>query len=260
MNMENQVVLVVGASTGMGRVVALKLAAAGAKLAVTARSKDKLDALRDEIKTNGGECLSLPADALDEQAAENVVSSTIKHFGQIDLVLLNAGGAPAIDMRTMNANDVKFYMRSNYDVTVNYLFPVLEQMKKQGSGYVVHTNSLAGYLGVPLQGPYSAAKGATRLLIDTCRLEFAEYGIKFLNVYPGFVSTDITKDDGMPASLEISEDKAVDHILYAIRKRKSNYMFPFVMRWAVRLALITPQPILNLVLKQDVPPLKKVTI
>ena len=71
---------------------------------------------------------------------------------------------------------------------------------------MVHTNSLAGFLGVPLQGPYSAAKGAARLLMDTCRVEFAGWGIKFLSLYPGFVATEKTQDDGMPAPLEISEE------------------------------------------------------
>ena len=221
MNFEKKVILVVGASSGMGRVVASKLASQGAKLVITARSEDKLASLRQSIISVGGECLALTADALDEDAASEVVNKTIEHFGRIDCVLLNAGGAPAIDMRTMSANDVKYYMRLNYDVTVNYLFPVLEQMKKQQSGLVAHTNSLAGFLGIPLQGPYSAAKAATRLLIDTCRLEFAEYGIKFINTYPGFVATEITKNDGMEAPFEISEDKAADHIIYALKKRKS---------------------------------------
>jgi len=152
MKFENQVVLIVGASSGMGRIVALKLAQAGAKLVVTARRKGKLESLASEISDMGGECLALPADALDERAAESVVDSAVGHFGGIDVVLLNAGGAPAIDMRTMRAADVKYYMRTNYDVTVNYLFPVLEHMKKRRKGFVAHTNSLAGFLGARRAG------------------------------------------------------------------------------------------------------------
>ena len=259
MNFENKVILIVGASSGMGRVVASKLSVVGAKLVITARTKSKLESLETEILAKGGECLCIAADALNEHAAEDVVKSAVARFGRIDVVLLNAGGAPAIDMRTMSAADVKNYMRLNYDVTVNYLFPVLEQMKKQRSGFVAHTNSLAGFLGIPLQGPYSAAKGATRLLIDTCRLEFSEFGIKFINIYPGCVATEVTKNDGMEAPLEMSEDKAADHILYALRKEKANYMFPLIMRWLIRLALVLPQSIVNLILKGDVPALNNKT-
>jgi NADP-dependent 3-hydroxy acid dehydrogenase YdfG len=251
----NQVVLIVGASSGMGRVVATKLAAEGARLVVTARSADKLESLAAEIRARGGECLPLPADALDAAAAERVVATAITHFGAIDIAILNAGGAPAIDMRTMRAADVTHYMRTNYDVTVNYLFPVLEHMKRRRKGLVAHTNSLAGFIGVPLQGPYSAAKAATRLLIDTCRIEFAAWGIHFSSIYPGFVATEITRNDGMPAPLEISEEVAADHILHALRKEKSDYLFPLPMRWLIRLARILPKPIMNRILARELPPL-----
>jgi NADP-dependent 3-hydroxy acid dehydrogenase YdfG len=254
---ENRVFLIVGASSGIGRAVALKLADAGAKLVVTARRRDRLESLAAEITEAGGECLALAADALDESAAEAVVKSTVERFARIDVAFLNAGGAPAIDMRTMDAAAVKSYMRTNYDVTVNYLFPVLEQMKSQRHGFVAHNNSLAGFLGVPLQGPYSAAKGAARLLMDTCRVEFAGYGIKFLSVYPGFVATDNTRNDGLPTPLEISEEKAADYILYAFRKDRADYLFPPLMRWLIRLALVLPKSIVNRILEREVPALEE---
>jgi len=257
MEFKDKVVLIVGASSGIGRVIALKLAAAGAAVVVTARRKDKLDALADEITHMGGRCLALAADALDEKAAAKVVATTVERFGRIDLVLLNAGGAPAIDMRKMNASEVKHYMQTNYDVIVNYLFPVLEQMKLQRGGLVAHTNSLAGFLGIPMQGPYSAAKGAARLLFDTCRLEFAEYGIKFTSLYPGFVATEVTKNDGMPAPLEISEEKCADYMLFALRKEKADYLFPLNMRLLVRLALLLPKSWVNKLLQGDVKPLSE---
>lgn len=256
MEFPDRVILIVGASSGIGRVVAVKLASAGAKLVVTARREDRLGSLAAEIVAAGGECLALAADALDESAAAGVVDAAVARFGRIDAVLLNAGGAPALDMRAMDAGQVNAYMRSNYDVTVNYLFPVLDQMKKQEGGLVAHTNSLAGFLGVPLQGPYSAAKGATRLLLDTCRLEFAEWGIKFVTVYPGFVATEATQDDGMPAPLEISEEAAADHILYALRRERPDYLFPPLMRWLIRLAGVLPKPVVNWILRRDVPPQK----
>lgn len=253
MNFEGKVILIVGASSGMGRLVALRLAAQGAKLIVTARRKDKLDSLATEIAASGGSCLPLAADAQDEAAAAAVVAAGVERHGRIDAVLLNAGGAPALDMRRMTAGEVTAYMRSNYDVLVNYLFPVLRQMVLQGGGLVAQTNSLAGFLGVPLQGPYSAAKGANRLLIDTCRLEFGSYGIKFVSIYPGFVATEVTANDGMIAPMEISEERAADHILYALRRERSDYMFPLIMRWLIRLALILPKPALTWILKRDVP-------
>jgi short-subunit dehydrogenase len=248
---QNKVVLIVGASSGMGRVAAFKLAMAGAKVVITARRQTLLDTLAAEIEAKGGECLSIAADAMEADAAKNVVKTAIEKFGRIDIALLNAGGAPALDMRSMDATAVNQYMRTNYDVIVNYLFPVLDQMKVQRSGLIAHTNSLAGFIGVPLQGPYSAAKGAARLLMDTCRIEFAEYGIKFTSIYPGFVATEVTKNDGMPAPFEISEYKAADEIIHAIQKEKLDYLFPFVMRWQIYLARIVPKKLLFAILRKE---------
>jgi NADP-dependent 3-hydroxy acid dehydrogenase YdfG len=248
-----KVVLVAGASSGMGRTFALRLAGEGAFIAVTARRKERLDTLASEIEQRGGRCLALAADAEDPAAAAAVVAACIERFGRIDLALLNAGGAPALDMRKMDASGVTAYMRSNYDTVVNYLFPVMNQMVKQRGGVIAHTNSLAGFLGVPLQGPYSAAKGALRLLFDTCRIEFSHYGIRFVSIYPGFVATEKTANDGMPAPLEISEDEAVDHILRAVRHQRSDYLFPLSMNLMVKLASVLPKPVTNWVLHFDVP-------
>ncbi|MDR3507482.1 MAG: SDR family NAD(P)-dependent oxidoreductase [Caulobacteraceae bacterium] len=251
MTFDDKVVLIVGASSGMGRILAQRLAAMGAKVAVTARRQELLDSLKAEIAAKGGQCLALAADATDEAAAAQVVADTVAAFGRIDMVMLNAGGAPALDLRTIGVSEVKAYMRSNYDVVVNYLFPVLHQMRRQGGGVVAHTNSLAGLFGVPLQGPYSAAKSAARMLIDTCRIEFAGENIRFVTVYPGFVSTAVTRNDGMPTPMEISEDAAVDHILFALRKEKANYLFPPNISRMVRLLLILPRRLREWMLLRD---------
>jgi NAD(P)-dependent dehydrogenase (short-subunit alcohol dehydrogenase family) len=257
MNFSNKVILIAGASSGMGRALALRLAHEGAHLIVTARRKERLESLASDIVQHGGQCLPLAADAEDADAAAQVVAAGIAHFGRINLAVLNAGGAPALDMRLMSARDVTAIMCSNYDTVVNYLFPILAQMAQQKGGVVAHTNSLAGFLGVPLQGPYSAAKGALRLLFDTCRLEFAPYGIRFISIYPGFVATEATASDGMPAPLEISEAQAVDHILFALREQRADYLFPWTLRWLVRLAGVLPKPLTNWILHFAVPPVPK---
>lgn len=255
MDFKNKVVLIVGASSGMGRALALRLAGEGAFVAVTARRKDRLDALVDEMALRGDLGLALAADAQDPVAAEQVVKEVVRRFGRIDLVVLNAGGAPALDMRTMGAREVLACMRANYDVAVNVLFPVLHQMVRQGQGLVAQTNSLAGWLGVPLQGPYSAAKGALRLLIDTCRVEFGPLGIRFVSLYPGFVATEATANDGMPAPLALSEAQAIEHIVRALRREPLDHLFPFSMAWLVRLALLLPKRWTTRILRREVPTL-----
>ena len=244
-------VLIAGASSGMGRALALRLAEEGAHLVVTARRKERLEELSREVAERGGHCLALAADAGDPDNAAAVVASAVEKFGRIDLAVLNIGGAPALDMRTMSARDVTAYMRSNYDTIVNYLFPVIDQMSAQRGGVIAHTNSLAGFLGVPLQGPYSAAKGALRLLFDTCRVEFGDRGIHFVSIYPGFIATEATANDGMPAPREISEDLAVEHLLTAIRQQRWDYAFPVSTSLLVKLAGLLPKPVTARILKSD---------
>jgi NAD(P)-dependent dehydrogenase (short-subunit alcohol dehydrogenase family) len=255
MDFARKTVLIVGASSGIGRALALQLAREGAHVVATARRRDRLDRLAAEISSAEGRCTAIAGDALDPDAAAKVVDQVVDLHGRIDAVVLNAGGAPALDMRKMTAREVTDYMRSNYDVAVNYLFPVLEHMKKQGFGLVTTTNSIAGLMGVPLQGPYCAAKGALRLLIDTCRMEFANYGIRFVSVYPGFVATEATADDGMPAPMEISEQEAARHLLSAMRAEKWDYLFPFRMRWLTRLGLVLPKRVTARLLRSEIPPL-----
>jgi NADP-dependent 3-hydroxy acid dehydrogenase YdfG len=253
MKFANKVVLVVGASSGMGRVAAVKLAAAGAMVVATARRADKLAELEQQIRSRGGECLVITADAEDEAAAAGVVEKIVARHGRLDAVLLNAGGAPAIDMRAMSAADVKRYMRSNYDVVVNYLFPVLAQMRRQGHGLVAQTNSLASFIATPLQGPYCAAKAAGRLLIDTCRQEFGGFGIVFVSIYPGFVATEATRGDGMPAPMEISEERAGDHILKAMAQERLDYLFPWTTSFLVRVLCALPKRWADAILKRELP-------
>jgi len=255
MEFKDKVVLIVGASSGIGRTLALRLAGLGAKVAVMARREDRLRHLAAEIAARGGRCSVQAADAQDADAVMRAVQGVLDEHGRIDLLMLNAGGAPALDMRRMNAADVLGHMRSNYDVAVNVLFPVLNVMRGQRSGVVAVTNSLAGLLGVPMQGPYSAAKGALKLLIDTCRVEFGDFGIRFVSVYPGFISTEATAGDGMPAPLQMSEDRAVDHLLRAIRGRYMDYAFPWPMAALVWLANVLPKGLVVRILRRDVPSL-----
>ncbi|WP_234902008.1 SDR family NAD(P)-dependent oxidoreductase [Agrobacterium rubi] len=153
MKFSGKIILIVGASSGMGRVLALRLAEERAKIIAIARRQPLLDSLAQEISANGGECFPIAADAMDESAANDVVEAVVGRYGRLDVIYLNAGGAPALDIMRLMTGGVCSYLRSNYDVVVNFLVPTLKQMVKQGGGHAGHPNSLAGFLGVPLHGP-----------------------------------------------------------------------------------------------------------
>jgi NAD(P)-dependent dehydrogenase (short-subunit alcohol dehydrogenase family) len=240
MKTTGKVVLIVGASSGIGRGFALAAAREGAILAVSARRRPLLEQLAGEVRALGQECLVVPADATDEPASAELIAQVVAHYGRIDIALFNAGGAGAIDTRVQSAGDVTRCMRQNYDVVVNPLMPTLAQMSSQGHGLVMVTNSLAAFVPLPLQGPYSAAKGALRLLVDTCRLEYANRGIRFISVYPGFVSTEATQGDGMEPGRELSPEQAVAHLMRALDRERPDYLFPFRTAVQIRAGQLLP--------------------
>lgn len=244
----NKTILIAGASSGIGRQVALLLSQHNNRLIISARRLAELDSLRAEIINNGSQALVVVCDALSAEQAKNCVQTSVAEFNTIDIALLNIGDGPAFNMANVTVAEIENNTQLNYSTQVNFLVPLIAQMKLQGFGLIAHTNSLAGFLGLPMQGPYSAAKAAGRILMDTCRIELKPFGLKFVSLYPGFVATDRVQSDGIPAPFEISEVAAAKHIIYAIEKEKSDYAFPFVTASLVRLARVLPKALTNKIL------------
>ncbi|MDD9302841.1 MAG: SDR family NAD(P)-dependent oxidoreductase [Desulfobacter sp.] len=253
MRLKNKTILIVGASSGIGHRLALELSHFQNRIVVFARRDPLLNHLAAEIRANGSRALVIKGDALDKNSAKAAVIQTMNAFGNIEAAVLNVGDGPPLNMSEATADDISRNMDINYISLVNFMVPLIVQMKKQANGLIVHTNSLAGFLGLPMQGPYSAAKAACRILMDTCRRELKSSGIKFVSVYPGFVATQRVARDGLPSPFEITEQKAAQHIFRAMEKEKSDYLFPFATANLIRLALILPKPLVSWVLKKAVP-------
>lgn len=253
MKLNDKTILITGASSGIGRAVAEQLGAQGNNVIITARRQEMLDDVATAITHKGGRCLAIATDALDEEGAEHVVRAAVEYFGDIDVALFNIGDGPSFNMATTTAVEVKQNMQINYDSMVNYLVPVIQQMKQQRHGIIAHTNSLAGFLGLPMQGPYSAAKAAGRILLDSCRIELDVFNIKVVSLYPGFVATERVAEDGIPAPFEISEEKAAQHMIKGIASEKSDYLFPQSLKMLIRLARVLPKPLLGSILKRSIP-------
>ena len=242
MQLANQTILIAGASAGIGRCVAEQLAARNNQLVITARRATELGGVAAAVRARGSACLPLVGDGLDEKAAASIVAAAVDEYGRIDAALLNIGAGPAYNMASASAAAVNDCMRLNYDVTVNYLMPLIAHMKDNGGGLIAHTNSLAGFLGVPMQGPYSAAKSACRILLDTCRTELRRYNIRFASLCPGFVATERTADDGIPAPFAISAERCAAYIIDAMERETSDALFPWQTRLLTRGLQWLPKP------------------
>jgi len=247
----DQTILITGASSGLGHGLALALAGHHNRFVLTARRKERLDALAAQLEARGSQALVVPADALDRDACENVLQQAISTFGHIDVAVLNAGGGTAMSMSTATTEQVLGIMRLNYDTVVHFLCPLIAHMKPRGQGLLAVTGSPAGFFGLPKSGPYSAAKAAVRLLIDTCRIELAGTGIDLVALYPGFTHTDALDPEDVPTkALIIDVDRAVAEMKWALERRRSHHLFPNRIAWLITLARWLPEPVRRFILRR----------
>lgn len=244
MNYAGKSVLITGASSGIGRAVAMALASHQVELVVTARRADLLDTLARDVEAMGSRCIPIAGDATDSAHAEAVVERMIEAYGGVDIAILNVGAGPASNSLTGTVESILHAMRTNYDSLIHFFVPVLRQMKSQSTRCMIaHVNSLATYFGIPMQGDYTAAKGAGRLFLDTARLELEHFGhrhIQIQTIHPGFVATEASANDGIPAPNEISEERAADLILKGIEREQRENRFPLGTALAVRVGRMAP--------------------
>src|SRR5690349_141861 len=199
---EKKRVILTGASEGIGRALALALAARGARLALAARDRERLETLAQECRALGGEARALPTDVTNAQDCEWLVEETVKAFGGIDVVIHNAG----ITMwsRFDALQDLSILERI---MEVNYLAPArLTSLSlphlKQSKGLLVAVAGLAGLTGVPERSGYAASKHAMIGFFDSLRIELDGSGVDVSVIAPDFVVSEIHKraigPDGEP--------------------------------------------------------------
>jgi short-subunit dehydrogenase len=221
-----QTVLVTGASSGLGRELALRFSRHDNHLVVTARRAQLLESLAEEVRTHGSRCTVVAADATDPDGVQRVLDAAFA-TGGVDVAVLNAGGGTAMRLDEASAADVLRIMRVNYDTLVLFLSPLIAHMKARGRGTIAYTGSPAGSFGLPRSGPYSAAKAAGRILMDSARIELAGSGVALVSLYPGFTDTDALDPDEVPVkALIIDKDRAAREMLWAIERGRAHHMFP----------------------------------
>ncbi len=188
---KDNVVIVTGASVGIGREVALQLADQGAWLALTARNKEALEEVAAQCRQRGGRALVIRADVSRESDCKNIAESTVKEYGRIDTLVCNAGvgmWARLDEMQTLKPYEEM--AKVNYLGSVYCTFYALPYLK-QTRGRIVGVSSLAGKTGVPTRTGYSATKHAQIGFFDSLRIELAGSGVTVTVICPGFVQTGI---------------------------------------------------------------------
>ncbi len=193
-SLAGQVALVTGASQGIGHDLALALADRGARVAVAARQRERLDALAAEIATSGREAASVVVDLTDRASIEAAVTETVARFGRIDILVNNAGLGTNHD--ALDATEEEW--DALFAVNVRGLFFACQsagrRMVDQGYGRIVNISSQAGLVGIPRHAAYSASKAAVIGLTKVLALEWGQHGVTVNCVAPTFIRTPGTAD------------------------------------------------------------------
>lgn len=218
------VTFVAGASSGIGRSVAKRLAKEGNLVAVVARRKILLDSLVAEIERAGGKALAIQCDVTNTANVAAAVKQVEQTLGTIDRLVANVGGGTRTYVDEFQASHISEVMMLNVIAASNCIEAVLPGMLDRGAGHIVATGSLASYRGLPQAAAYSAAKAALTNMMESLRIDLKPRGIDVTLLLPGFVRTNPLSKKKRPFELELED--ATNRIVRAIELRKRRYAFP----------------------------------
>ena len=190
-SLAGRVALVTGASSGIGEAVALALAAAGVRVAITARRGDRLEALARRIASAGGAALALPGDVCDAAFAAATVADTVAHFGRLDILVNSAGMIQAGGVAASDLDEYRRVFDLNLMATLYTCKAAIGPMKAQGSGDIINISSLAATKSGPAFSAYAASKHALNSMSDGLRQEVGGDGIRVSIVMPGATRTEV---------------------------------------------------------------------
>jgi len=226
--------LITGASSGIGRLLALRIAAAGARVGLVARRESELEALAEEIRAGGGEAVPLVCDVADRQQALASAEKAVEAMGRIDVLVNNAGYGHHRRFLDWDLEDMERVMRVNFLGTLYFTKALLPAMAESGSGWLVFIASAAGRIAPADETAYAASKHAMVGLAGSLSLEVEDAGVHVLTVCPGAIRTPFFDDEALArlpavARRQMAEpEDLVEAIMDALARGKRELTFP---RW-----------------------------
>jgi short-subunit dehydrogenase len=230
------VVWITGASTGIGRELALKIAATGAKVAISARSADQLA----EVAKLAPTITAFPVDVTDAAAVARTHAEIERQLGPIDLAILNAGAwEPMAAGRFESAVLERTYDTNVFGVT-RALEALIPAMSARRSGHIALVASVAGWRGLPKSIAYGSSKAALIHIAECLKSDLANTGITVTIINPGFVDTPMTKRNDFPMPFMVTAEKAATTIVSGLAKRRFEITFPWQMVTILKTMRILP--------------------
>ena len=228
-----KVVWITGASTGIGREVALQLAKSGVRVAASARDTDKLASLGPGIKP-------YPLDVTDRAATLKTIFDIERDLGPIDLAILAAGTYNPVDIDSFDAGQFEKMIATNYMGIVNCLDGLLKRMLPRRRGHVAWIASVVGYSGLPKAAAYGPSKAALINLAESLKPELDARGITVSVINPGFVETPMTAQNDFPMPFLIKVDEAARRTIAGLAKGRFEVAYPTRLVVILKIARLLP--------------------
>jgi short-subunit dehydrogenase len=244
------VVVITGASSGLGWSLAKLFAADGWSVALLGRRKDLLEQLQSEIAKKNGNALALACDVTNRAAVRAAIAECESRFGPIDCLVANAGVGGRTGPDSFDASVAENIIRTNLLGPVYCFEAVLPGMIARKSGQLVGISSLASYRGLPETGVYCATKSGLNSLLESLRISLRRHNVSVSIVCPGFVRTPMTAQNKNPMPFLLEQDEAAALIYRAILKKKKLYAFPWQLALIVRIGRLLPSAIYDRAFEQ----------
>ena len=210
--------VITGASSGVGKSLAIQLSDAGYKVVLAARSEDKLNVIAEEIQKMGGNCLVVPTDVSQPEQINNLKDRTLE-YGDVFVVINNAGLGKFCKIEDVTLEDWNRQLDVNLRATFLVSQAFIPGMKRRKKGTLVFMNSVAGKKGYPYSAAYVASKYGMRGLADSLREELREDNIKVISIHPGAVDTPFWDEAGVnfPREEMLDTNTLAQSIVHAIQ-------------------------------------------
>lgn len=231
---------ITGASTGIGRALALELVRRGWVVAATARGEDRLASLAAEAAAIGGRAVPFPCDVTDQARVAATVAAIESELGPVALAVFNAGNYfPTRGEKLSVDNFVKTYEINLFGV-VNGLVPVVDAMKARGFGQIGIVGSVSGYGGLPLASAYGASKAAVNNMAEALKFDFDRMNIRIQVINPGFVDTPLTEKNTFPMPGLMKVEDATRRLADGLERGGFEVCFPRRLAWTLKLVNLLP--------------------
>lgn len=233
-------IILTGASSGIGRALAIEYGKRGDSLVLVARREEQLRDVAAAVASAGGRAVVLVDDITNPGSAERALAMAEESFGGVDIIIMNAAlGAPAF-ASSFDAAETERVMEVNYYSIVRMIAAALPRMLAERRGQLVAVSSLAAYRGMPGSGPYNASKAAVTVLMESLRTELHGSGVYLTTIAPGFVRSEMTAQNEFEMPFMLDADVAARRIANAIARRTTEYRFPLPTSLMVRFANMLP--------------------